>query len=121
MISFLIIFHIIITVLLIGAVLVQKNDSDALGGLGGSGGGLSMGGVMSTRASKSFLSRATTLLAVLFFATSLGLAVLSHKTAGQGVGNGTGGGSIADEILKQNQASPAPQAPATAPEVPLAK
>jgi preprotein translocase subunit SecG len=117
MITFVIIFHIIICVLLIGAVLIQKNDSDALGGLGG-GGGMSMGGVMSTRTSKTFLSRVTTILAVIFFVTSLALAMLSHRTPAQG------GGSIADEILRQNQTAPAPAqsmpAPA-APEVPLAK
>ena len=116
MITFVIIFHIIICVLLIGAVLIQKNDSDALGGLGG--GGMSMGGVMSTRTSKTFLSRVTTILAVIFFVTSLALAMLSHRTPAQG------GGSIADEILRQNQTAPAPAqsmpAPA-APEVPLAK
>lgn len=118
MITFVIIFHIIICVLLIGAVLIQKNDSDALGGLGGGGGGMSMGGVMSTRTSKTFLSRVTTILAVIFFVTSLALAMLSHRTPAQG------GGSIADEILRQNQTAPAPAqsmpAPA-APEVPLAK
>jgi preprotein translocase subunit SecG len=117
MITFVIIFHIIICVLLIGAVLIQKNDSDALGGLGG-GGGMSMGGVMSTRTSKTFLSRVTTILAVIFFVTSLALALLSHRTPAQG------GGSIADEILRQNQTAPAPAqsmpAPAV-PEVPLAK
>jgi preprotein translocase subunit SecG len=117
MITFVIIFHIIICVLLIGGVLIQKNDSDALGGLGG-GGGMSMGGVMSTRTSKTFLSRVTTILAVIFFVTSLALAMLSHRTPAQG------GGSIADEILRQNQTAPAPAqsmpAPA-APEVPLAK
>lgn len=121
MITSLIIFHIIVAALLIGAVLLQKNDSDALGGLGG-GGGMSMGGVMSTRASKTFLTRVTTTLAITFFATSLGIAVLSHKTAGQG-----GGPSIADEIIRQNQTPPNPaqapaqQTPAPAPEVPLAK
>jgi preprotein translocase subunit SecG len=96
-------------------VLIQKNDSDALGGLGG-GGGMSMGGVMSTRTSKTFLSRVTTILAVIFFVTSLALALLSHRTPAQG------GGSIADEILRQNQTAPAQSMPAPAvPEVPLAK
>lgn len=120
MISALILFHIVISALLIGAVLIQKNDADALGGLGG-GGGMSMGGVISTRASKTFLSRVTTTLAIVFFATSLALAILSHRgDAGQDSGN-----SIANEILKQNTLTPGqtpvPQAPASAPEVPLAK
>ena len=129
MITFLIIFHIVIAALLIGAVLLQKNDSDALGGLGG-GGGMSMGGVMSTRASKSFLTRVTAVLAAVFFLTSIVLAILSYRTPAQG------GGSIADEIIRQQQTAPnaapiqpqsqqpgsaAPAGQTPAPEVPLAK
>jgi preprotein translocase subunit SecG len=123
MLTFFILFHIVVAVLLIGAVLLQKNDANALGGLGGSGGGMSMGGVISTRASKTFLTKVTTILAMIFFANSLALAILSHRAPAQG------GGSIADEIIKQQtqgapMSKPAPTAtpgsPA-APDVPLAK
>lgn len=66
----LLIFHIVLAVIMIGLVLIQKSEGGALG-MGGSGGGF-----MSTRGSANLLTRTTAVLATLFFASTLGLALV---------------------------------------------
>lgn len=66
----LLIFHIVLAVIMIGLVLIQKSEGGALG-MGGGGGGF-----MSTRGSANLLTRTTAVLATLFFASTLGLAVV---------------------------------------------
>ena len=68
-------FHTLIVLGLIGVVLLQRSDGAALG-MGGGG----SGGFMSGRGAANALTRTTSILAALFFATSLILAV----TAGSG-------------------------------------
>ncbi|MBD3178604.1 MAG: preprotein translocase subunit SecG [Candidatus Latescibacteria bacterium] len=70
--------HVIACVLLIIVVLMQSSKG---GGLSGAFGGMGSQAVMGGREAASFLSRATTYLAVIFMVTSLSLAFLS---AGQG-------------------------------------
>lgn len=80
MVTFLLVLHLIITLALIGVVLVQRSEGGALGIGGGSVGG----GFMSARGAANFLTRTTAVLAALFMANSLLLAVLSGtQTAGQ--------------------------------------
>ncbi len=71
------VFHIILALAMVGLILIQKNEG---GGLGmGSG---TMGGLMSTRGTANLLTRTTGILAGLFFATTLLLAILfkgAHK------------------------------------------
>jgi len=71
------VFHIILALAMVGLILIQKNEG---GGLGmGSG---TMGGLMTTRGTANLLTRATGILAGLFFATTLLLAILfkgAHK------------------------------------------
>jgi preprotein translocase subunit SecG len=65
-----IVVHLMIVVVLIGTVLLQKSE----------GGGLGMGGAagfMSSRGTANLLTRATAVLAVCFFATSLILSWLA--------------------------------------------
>lgn len=62
--------HTLIVLGLIVVVLLQRSDGGALG-LGGGGGG----GFMSGRGAANALTRTTSILAALFFATSLGLAI----------------------------------------------
>src|SRR5215510_6985302 len=65
-----IVIHLMIVVVLIGAVLLQKSE----------GGGLGMGGVagfMSSRGTANLLTRTTAFLAIGFFATSLILSWLA--------------------------------------------
>ncbi|WP_372425743.1 preprotein translocase subunit SecG [Salinarimonas chemoclinalis] len=71
----LIIVHLIIVLALVGVVLLQRSEGGGLGMGGGSSGG--GGGFMTGRGQASVLTRTTAVLAGLFFATSLGLAVLA--------------------------------------------
>ena len=69
-----IIIHLIIVLALIGVVLLQRSE----GGLGlGGGGGGGVSGFMTGRGQANALTRATAVLAGLFFLTSLGLTVMS--------------------------------------------
>jgi preprotein translocase subunit SecG len=65
-----IVIHLMIVVVLIGAVLLQKSEG---GGLGMGGGA----GFMSSRGTANLLTRTTAILAVGFFATSLLLSWLA--------------------------------------------
>lgn len=74
MITILLVILLIIALAMIGTVLLQRSEGGALG-IGGGGGG--MGGLISTRGSANLLTRATGVLAFLFFAVCLVLAVLT--------------------------------------------
>lgn len=69
----LIVVHLFIVVALIAVILLQRSEGGALG-IGGGGGG----GLMSARSSANLLTRTTAILAALFFATSIGLTVMSQ-------------------------------------------
>jgi preprotein translocase subunit SecG len=70
--SVLIVIHLMIVVALVVTVLLQRSEGGALG-IGGGGGG----GFMTGRGQANVLTRATAILAALFFATSLGLTILA--------------------------------------------
>src|SRR5674476_1420812 len=67
-----IVIHLMLVLALIGVVLLQKSEGGGLG-IGGSGGG----GFMSSRGTANLLTRATAVLAGLFFVTSLILSILA--------------------------------------------
>ena len=72
----LIVIHLLIVLALIGVVLLQRSE----GGLGlGGGGGGGVGGFMTGRGQANALTRATAVLAALFFLTSLALGILAHR------------------------------------------
>jgi len=74
----LIALHLIIVLALIGTVLLQRSE----GGLGlGGGGGGGVSGFMTGRGQANALTRATAILAALFFVTSISLAILAHRGA----------------------------------------
>jgi preprotein translocase subunit SecG len=77
------------------------------GGLG-IGGGSGMGGFMTGRGTANFLSRTTAILAAIFMATSITLALLANA------------GRAPKSILDQPASSSAP-GPAQAPAAPLAR
>jgi preprotein translocase subunit SecG len=125
-----IVIHLMLVLALIGVVLLQRSEG---GGLGiGSGGG---GSFMSSRGTANVLTRATAILAGLFFVTSLVLSILAGfsraptsiiqggqsapATAPGGappLGGGEGG------LLKQLQGAPAtPPAAPSGPQVPQSK
>jgi preprotein translocase subunit SecG len=70
----LVVIQLLVSIALVIVVLLQKSEGGALG-MGGSGGGL--GGLFSPRGAGDALTRTTAILAVVFFATSLALTVLS--------------------------------------------
>ncbi|MCC6474526.1 MAG: preprotein translocase subunit SecG [Burkholderiales bacterium] len=78
----LLILHVLVAVAIIGLVLLQHGKG---ADVGASFGGGASGSLFGATGSANFLSRATAILASVFFLTSLGLAYLaSHRTAGSG-------------------------------------
>lgn len=71
-----IVVHVLLGLGVIGLVLMQQGKGADAGAAFGSG---SSGSVFGAQGAASFLSRATAILATLFFTTSLGLAVLSGQ------------------------------------------
>jgi preprotein translocase subunit SecG len=72
MLTVVIVIHLMIVLSLIGVVLLQKSEG---GGLGMGGGGA--GGFLSSRGTANVLTRATAVLAMGFFITSLLLSILA--------------------------------------------
>lgn len=116
----LIVVHLLIVLGLIAVVLLQRSE----GGLGlGGGGGGGVSGFMTGRGQANALTRATAILAALFFATSMTLAVLSHRSAAPKSildGSGTsqpakqpGADNLLDTLRQQGGSQQAPAAPAT--------
>jgi preprotein translocase subunit SecG len=73
----LLIIQLLVSIALVVCVLLQRSEGGALG-MGSSGSGI--GGLFSPRGAANTLTRTTAILAVLFFATSLGLTVLALRT-----------------------------------------
>ena len=67
-----IVVHLMLVLALIGVVLLQRSEGGGLG-IGSSGGG----GFMSSRGTANVLTRATAVLAAMFFVTSLVLSILA--------------------------------------------
>ena len=87
MTTIILIIHIIISISIVGLVLMQRSE----------GGGLGIGGgnnFMSARGTADLLTRATTILAIAFFCTSILLAILA--------GYGKKSSSIIDEVSQES-------------------
>ena len=80
MVTLLLIVHVFVTLTMIGVVLIQRSEGGGLG-IGSTQG---MGAFMTGRGTANLLTRATAILAAIFFALSLGLALLNRGTAGVG-------------------------------------
>ncbi len=93
----LIVIHLMIVAALIVVVLLQRSEGGALGMGGGSG------GFMTGRGQANVLTRATAILAALFFATSLGLTLLANY--------GHGNRSILEGLPPAGTSQPGPAAP----------
>ncbi|MDX1253023.1 MAG: preprotein translocase subunit SecG [Gammaproteobacteria bacterium] len=107
--TILIIVHVLISIGLIGLVLVQHGKGADIGAAFGSGASQT---VFGSRGSASFLSRATAVLATLFFVTSLALAYISATS--------TGRKSVTETAVPAQQpAGMAPAAPAAPADVPV--
>ena len=93
----LIIVHLLIVLALIGVVLLQRSEGGL--GLSGSGGGGGISGFMTGRGQANALTRATAILAALFFLTSLVLGIMAHR--------GRAPTSILDRAAPAGQPAPA--------------
>ena len=76
----LLLIHLFVTITLIGVVLIQRSEGGGLG-IGTSQG---MGAFMSGRGTANLLTRTTAILAAIFFALSLALALLNRGSGGPG-------------------------------------
>jgi preprotein translocase subunit SecG len=80
MTTVLLIIHLFVTLALIGVVLIQRSEGGGLG-IGSSQG---MGAFMSGRGTANLLTRTTAILATIFMALSLVLALMNRGTIGAG-------------------------------------
>src|ERR1700752_526676 len=96
------VFHILAAAGIVVLVLLQHGKGADMGAAFGSG---SAGSLFGSAGASNFLSRATAILAAVFFATSLGLTYFTSPSK-------TGGGT--QHIEETNPAAPAPSAPAPA-------
>jgi preprotein translocase subunit SecG len=97
----LIITHVLVALAIIGLVLLQHGKGADMGS--GFGGGAS-GSLFGATGSANFLSRATAVLAALFFLLSLSLAYVATRRPAEE------GGGVIDVIRKQQMEKPAPKA-----------
>ncbi len=115
----LIVVHLMVVVALVAVVLLQRSEGGALGIGGG-------GGFMTGRGQTNALTRATAILATIFFITSLGLtllanwgraptSVLDRVAPGQ---SAPAGGDLLDQLKRIDQQAPAAPAAPAAPEAP---
>lgn len=95
-----IVFHVIVTISLVLVVLLQSSKGTALAGSafgGGGGGGGSFGGTRS-----SPLSRATTVLAILFMLNCIALTILNADTSNKtGVPNPDARSVVTEQVQKE--------------------
>lgn len=79
--SVLLVIHLITAIFLVALILMQRSNGGALNGLGGGSGANSF---LSVRGTGNLLTRATAVLATIFFITSMALAIYykgtEHKT-----------------------------------------
>jgi preprotein translocase subunit SecG len=99
--TILLVAEMIIAVALIGFVLLQRSEGGALGIGGGGGGG--MGGLFSPRGAADTLTRATAIMAFVFFVICIGLNILALR------GRPESSNSI---LNRPAPTTPAPAAPA---------
>ena len=105
MFALLIILQMIVSILLVLSILLQSSKG---GGLAGIAGGLMSSTVFGGRGAASFLAKATTVLATVFFLNCLGMAVMSTHAQQRA--------SVTQQAAAQQEkpASPVPESPGTA-------
>ncbi len=105
---FLIIIHVMVCFLMVGAILLQSGKGAEIGA---SFGGSSQT-VFGSRGPANFLSKFTVAVATIFMLTSLGLAILAKERAFS---------STVIDLNKKETSQPAPETPATTPAAPAAE
>ena len=111
------VFHILAALGIVGLVLLQHGKGADVGAAFGSG---SSGSLFGATGSANFLSRATAVLALVFFVTSLALSYLSSRKpdAGGVMTQPVPAQSLPAQIPGQTPAAPAPQSSVPAQAVP---
>ncbi len=94
-----IVIHLLLAIALVITVLLQQSEGGALGIGGGA-----MGNFMSGRGAANMLTRATSILAVGFFATSILLTILARNTVTAP--------SLLDSAPEAEKSEPVPAQPA---------
>jgi preprotein translocase subunit SecG len=116
------ILHIIVCLILILIVLLQSGKGADLAGAFGGGGSQTAFGA---RGTATFLSKLTTVAAVIFMLTSLALSLITSKDKGSSIMHGAGtpakqaappSGGKAPAPPVQNPAAPSQQAPPATPQ-----
>ena len=97
-----VVFHVIVCIALILVVLLQASKGEGLAGSAFGGGGFG-GAVFGGRGAASFLSKATTVLAVVFMLNCGALAFMSSSSRG-GRGGQTEAGTAESAVTRQAQA-----------------
>lgn len=104
--SVLIVIQLFVSIAMVIVVMLQRSEGGALG-MGGGGSGL--GGLFSPRGAADTLTRTTAILAVLFFATSLGLTLIALHGRPQSVLVSTPGSPL--QSLPYQKSPPRPGTP----------
>lgn len=97
--NIILVIHVLVAIGVVGLVLIQQGKGADAGAAFGGGGGGASGSVFGSQGSGSFLTRATGILATIFFITSLTLAYLSTQKI-----NPT---SVVDTVAEQKSDVPA--------------
>jgi preprotein translocase subunit SecG len=125
----LIVVHLMVVIALVIVVLLQRSEGGALG-IGSS----STGGLFTGRGQANALTRATAVLAAIFFATSIALTVIASygraqksifqpasAPAGEQTPGTPAGGNLLDSLKKMQDQAPAAPAVPTTPEAPRSR
>lgn len=107
--NFLNIIHVLLAVALIGFILVQRGPGATAGSAFGSGASST---VFGARGSGSFLTKTTAILATLFFALSMLMAVQAHRSAQQMMQSGSDLGVVGSLQESGDVPAVSPTAPA---------
>ena len=114
-----IVIHLMVVLALVGVVLLQRSEGGGLGIGGGSG-------FMTARGAANALTRATAILAVAFFATSLALSIIARYGSQPidildrtpATQEGQTGGGVLDQLGGNDAPATTPPAADTAPVAP---
>jgi preprotein translocase subunit SecG len=82
--TFFIVFHIIVSLILVAVILLQRSSTDELQGIAG-GGSSALDGVMTGSSSANFMTKLTSILAFIFMFNCLVLVNLSSRNSGTSI------------------------------------
>lgn len=109
MVAFLIVIHVLVSILLIISILLQSSKGGGLAGMFGGGG--AMGGFFGARGAATFLSKVTVWLGIVFGVTSITIALLS-------AGSSTRSKSLVEQVMEETESSPASMLPTVSEQLP---